>query len=177
VKVTVDYTVPQSTAAVAECNTLNNWSASKLNPKVDCVPQTITTFTPFTVTRVFDGVCPQGTSAQWQFFTYTTSTPADTRIEFRFRSFENTTGTCTALAAATASPPAPIAIASLTQDPEVCTLTSTNPACPKNLFSALGGLPNGGYECLQMDAYGVPSTTASPELIDWNVTYNCLPSQ
>ena len=38
-------------------------------------------------------------------------------------------------------------------------------------------LPAGSYECLQMDAYGVTSTTASPELIDWSVTYNCLPSQ
>jgi hypothetical protein len=28
-----------------------------------------------------------------------------------------------------------------------------------------------------MDAYGVPSTSGSPELIDWNVTYNCMPSQ
>jgi hypothetical protein len=177
VKVSVDYTVPVSTAAVAECNTLNNWSATKLNPKVDCVPQTISTFTPFVVTRVFDGVCPKGSSPQWQFFVYTTSTPADTRVEFRFRAFENTTGTCAALPAATTSPPDPVAVASLTQDPEVCTLTSSNPACPKNLFTSLGGLPAAGYECLQMDAYGVPSTTASPELIDWNVTYNCLPSQ
>jgi hypothetical protein len=177
VKVSVEYTVPTSTAAVAECNTLNNWSATKLNPKTDCVPQTISTFVPFTVTRVFDAVCAKGTSPQWQFFTYDTSTPTGTSIEFRFRAFEPTNGVCVAQTAVTASPPTPVAVASLTQDPEVCSLTSTNPACPKNLFTELGGLPSGGYECLQMDAYGVPSTSASPELIDWNVTYNCLPSQ
>jgi hypothetical protein len=177
VKVSVDYTVPTPTATVAECNDLNNWSATKLNPQVACVPQTITTFTPFVVTRVFDGVCPKGSSPQWQFFVYSTSTPPNTRIEFRFRAFQSTAGVCVAQPAAVSSPPAPIAIASLTQDPEVCSLTSTNPACPKNLFSALGGLPAGAYECLQMDAYGVPTATASPELIDWSVTYNCAPSQ
>ena len=157
VKVSVDYTVPKSIAAVDECNTLNNWSATKLNPKVSCVPQTITTYTPFVVTRMFDGVCPKDTSPKWQFFVYTTSTPPNTRIEFRFRSFPNTTGSCDALPAVTADPPVPVAVASLTQDPEVCGLVSDSGACPKNLFTALGGLPAGGYECLQMDAYGVPS--------------------
>lgn len=177
VKVSVDYTVPMSTAGVAECDLLNNWSATKLNPKVDCVPQTITTLTPFVVTRMFQATCPKGTSAQWQLFTYTTSTPVDTRVEFRFRATDTTNGSCVTQTAATSSPPVPVAIASLTQDPEVCTLTSINPACPKNLFSALGGLPQGAYPCLQMDAYGVTSMTASPELDDWNVTYNCVPSE
>jgi hypothetical protein len=177
VKVSVDYTVPQEIGAIEECNTLNNWSATKLNPKTSCVPQTITTLVPFTVTRMFDGECPQDTSPKWQFFVYSTSTPPDTRVEFRFRSFPKTNGSCDALPAVTSDPPVPVATASLTQDPEVCTLVSNNGSCPKNLFTALGGLPAGGNECLQMDAYGVPSKSASPQLLDWSVTYSCLPSQ
>jgi hypothetical protein len=177
VKVSVDYTVPKSTSAIEECDSLNNWSATKLNPKVSCVPQTITTYTPFTVTRLFDAVCPQDTSPQWQFFTYTTSTPTDTRVEFRFRAFDKTGTDCVAQPAVTADPPTPVAVASLKQDPEVCKLGANDGVCPKNLFNALGGLPAGGQECLQMDAYGVPSTTDTPELIDWKVTYSCVPSQ
>lgn len=177
VKVSVDYTVPKSVAAVAECNTLNNWSATKLNPKTDCVPQTISTFSPFVMTRLFDGVCPKGSSPQWQYFVYTTSTPPDTRIEFRFRAFATTMGACAAKEPVISGAPTPIAIASLTQDPEVCSLSGSGAVCPKNLFTSLGGLPAGRSQCLQMDVYGVPSTGATPELLDWNVTYSCLPSE
>lgn len=177
VRVTVTYSDPYD-VSVTECNQANNWTATKLVPDPDaCNPMGTTTFSPFIVTRVFQAACPAGTSPKWKQFGYTTSTPPSTQVEFRFRSFEPTSGVCSALAPVTTSPPAPLATASLTQDPEVCSLAGTGSPCPKNLYDGLGQLPAAAYGCLQMDAYGVPSTTAGPQLIDWTATYDCAPSQ
>jgi hypothetical protein len=175
VRVTVTYSDPQTTS-VGECNISNNWTATKLVPDPDaCQDMSISTFTPFTVTRTFVGACPQGAMPQWQKFGYTSVTPAGTQIEFRFRAFEAAAdGTCPTLPAATTSPPAPVATASPTGDPAICSIASASGTCPKDLFTALGGLPAATYPCLQMDAYGVPSTTESPELLDWVVTYDCI---
>ena len=76
----------------------------------------------------------------------------------------------------TTSPPLPVATASPTADPAICSLTETNGTCPKDLFNGLGGLPAATYPCLQMDAYGVPSTSETPQLLDWAVTYDCVES-
>jgi hypothetical protein len=177
VRVTITYDDPFD-VSIPECNQANNWTATKLVPDPDpCSPMSTTTYTPFTVTRVFQAVCPAGTNPRWKQFGYTTSTPPSTKVEFRVRSFEPTNGSCTALAAVTTSPPAPLATASLTGDPEVCSLAGTGNPCPKSLYDGLGKLPAAAYGCLQMDAYGVPSTTAAPQLIDWTATYDCVPSQ
>src|SRR5205814_871651 len=122
-------------------------------------------YVPFTVSRVFQAVCAQGSSPLWKWFGYTTSTPPATKVEFRFRGFADTSGSCVALPAVTTSPPAPVATASLTQDPEVCSIAGTGAPCPKNLYNGLGGLPQAATSCLQMDAYGIPSSTASPQLL------------
>jgi hypothetical protein len=177
VRVTVTYIDPYD-VSVVECNQSNNWTATKLVPDPDaCNAMGTTTYPPFTVTRVFQAVCAAGTSPKWRQFGYTTSTPPNTKVEFRFRSFAPTNGACPALAAVTTNPPAPLATASLTQDPEVCSLAGTGNPCPKSLYNGLAQLPAAAYGCLQMDAYGVPSTTAAPQLIDWTATYDCAPSQ
>ena len=59
----------------------------------------------------------------------------------------------------------------------MCSLVGTGNPCPKSLYDGLGKLPGAAYGCLQMDAYGVPTTTAAPQLIDWAATYDCAPSQ
>jgi hypothetical protein len=41
----------------------------------------------------------------------------------------------------------------------------------------LAGEAGAILECLQMDAYGIPSSTESPQLLDWNVLYDCAPDQ
>jgi hypothetical protein len=174
VRITVTYedTVVNS---VEECNGANNWTATKLVPSPDaCQDLSTPQYVPFTTTRVFNATCPLGTRITWRNFGYTTSTPAGTKVEFRFRAFAaNASGACLALPAITSSPPAPLATASLTQDPEVCSLAGSGSPCPKNLYSSLGGLPAASYPCLQMDAYGVPGNGLAPQLVDWTVTYDC----
>lgn len=176
VRVTATYDVTQQ-VSVDECNGSNNWTATKLVPSPDaCQDMSVPEYVPFTFTRVFQAVCPRGGSL-WRNFEYNTSTPADTSIEFRFRSFPAAAdGTCTALPAVSSGTPLPVATASLSADPQVCLLGSASSGCPVDLYAALG--ESGAMaECLQMDAHGTPASSASPELLDWNVLYDCPPNQ
>lgn len=170
--------------SVAECNPSNNWTVNKANPDTLCAPVSVTTYPPWTVSRVFQATCPSGYRPKWKYGGYTSTTPAGTKIEFRYRAFDGTvtsTGstTCTALPPVTASPPAPLATAQLSPDTQVCSLTAAPTAtCPVDLTTGLGATDS-LKECLQLDAYGIPAATppASPTLTDWRVTYDCLPME
>ncbi len=171
VRVTVSYT-ESIDSAVAECNGSNNWTATKLNPSPDaCVDMSTPQYVPFTVSRVFQATCPFGQAPSWRRFGYTTSTPDPTSVEFRFRSFRpDAAGTCSAMSAVNNGDPQPLATASATQDPAVC--STTDPGCVLDLAQYLGAAGT-GLSCLQMDAYGVPGAVSSPELFDWTVLYDC----
>lgn len=167
-------------ASVPECNPSNNWTVSKANPPTICTPITTTTYPPWTVSRVFDGVCPSGTKAKWSRFGYDTLTPSGTKVDFRFRTFaRSSTGACVALPAVTTSPPAPLATAQLTPtDTQRCDLAAAPTSfCPVDLMTGLG--TDASADCLQMDAYGTPATTpaAAPTLNSWRVTYDCIPTE
>ncbi|MBI2392852.1 MAG: hypothetical protein HYV09_24925 [Deltaproteobacteria bacterium] len=170
------------TGHVAECNGSNNWTVSKSNPVTLCEPVTTTIYPPWTVTRVFNGVCPIGTRAKWSRFGYDTATPAGTKVQFRFRTFApDSTGTCVALPAVIADPPVPLATAQLAPvDTQKCDLaTAPTSTCPVDLYTGLG-LPAAREQCLQMDARGVPTSTpapAAPTLNSWRVTYDCVPEE
>jgi len=60
--------------------------------------------------------------------------------------------------------------------PEVCVIGGPSANCPVDLSAGLSSveLDEG---CLQMDAYGTPAGTATPQLLDWNVLYDCRPNQ
>lgn len=158
--------------ALVECNGSNNWTATKLNPSPDeCQDMSTPQYVPFTVTRVFQGVCAAGQHPTWRRFGYTTATPGGSSVEFRFRSFvADADGSCVALTPVTSGVPSPLAIASATDDPQVC--LSTDPACVVDLVQGLGAA-QAGRACLQMDAYGIPSSSDSPQLFDWTVLYDC----
>jgi len=174
VRVTVTYTRTEQ-ISVDECNDSNNWTATKLVPSPDaCQDMSIPQYAPFTVTRVFQGVCGQGQKPTWRRFGYTTSTPDGTSIAFRFRSFDAAAdGTCQPLAAVTSGSPSPIATASTTQNPQVC--STTDPNCVLDLQQYLN--QGAGKVCLQMDAYGTPNSASTPELDDWTVLYDCLDAE
>lgn len=165
-------------ASVAECNPYNNWTVDKADPPTPCTPGPVT-YPEWTFSRVFDGVCPVGARPRWRYMGYTSTTPAGTRIEFRFRTFaRDATGACPTLPAVTSDPPAPLAIAQASPDTQVCSLTAATAACPVDLANGLGPVDSLA-DCLQMDAHGVPATTppASPTLTDWRLTYDCIPSE
>jgi hypothetical protein len=170
-RVTVTYE-QTTTTSVSECNTSNNWTASKLSPSPDeCVDMSTPQYVPFTVTRVFQAVCGPGQKPVWRRFGYTSSTPASTSIEFRFQAFAaGADGSCTALPAVTTSPPNPLAVASQTRDPQIC--STTDASCVLDLNRYLTDL-GAAKTCLQMDAYGLPDATTTPVLDDWTVLYDC----
>jgi hypothetical protein len=171
VHVTLTYSETEN-SAIEECNGWNNWTATKLNPSPDaCQDMSIPEYVPFTVTRVFQGICPSGQHPTWRRFGYTTATPGMTSVEFRFRSYApDADGTCATLTPVTSGAPDPLAIASATQAPQLC--LTTDPACVVDLEQGLGAGP-AGLQCLQMDAYGIPSESDSPQLFDWTVLYDC----
>jgi hypothetical protein len=169
--------------SVGECNPSNNWTVNKANPSTLCAPVSVTTYPPWTVTRVFEATCPTNFRALWKYAGYTSTTPSGTKIEFRFRSFDPTvtatSTSCGSLPPVTTSPPAALATAQLSPDTQVCSLTAAaTTTCPVNLANGLGTVDS-RKQCLQMDAYGIPASTpaASPTLTDWRVTYDCLPEE
>lgn len=177
VRVTLTYTQTTVTS-VTECNNSNNWTASKLVPSPDqCQDLSTPQYQPFTVTRMFQGACGEGQKPTWRRFGYTSSTPGNTAIEFRFRSFApGANGSCSALPAVTSgSSPSPLATASMTKNPQVC--STTDPSCVLDLNLYLGGLPAAGRLCLQMDAYGIPDASTTPQLDDWTILYDCTDAE
>jgi len=171
-------------ASVAECNPYNNWTVNKANPPTMCAPVTTVMYPPWTQSRVFEATCADTNyRPRWRLFGYTSTTPAGSKIEFRFRTSErDSSGTCPTLAAATADPPTAAAVASLgPPDTQTCSLTATpTTTCPVDLYTKLGNV-DANKPCLQMDARGVPATApatpASPTLTDWRVTYDCVPNE
>ena len=181
VKLTATYGTPTG-GNVVECNPYNNWSATKLVPDPQpCVDTSEVHYPPFTVSRVFQADCPAGKAAVWSYFGYESSTPADSKIEFRFRAFEPTNGQCVELPAATSGTPAPLAIARSTpSDTQICLIDGGVSGCPVDLFSGLDlGASSARPDCLQMDAVGTPASddSASATLYRWTVTFDCVDNQ
>jgi hypothetical protein len=179
----VSYTAGAITGNVGECNPSNNWTSLKANPVTACDPKTVITVPPWTYSRVFDGICPNGTRTQWRRFGYESATPAGTRIEFRFRAFApDASGKCVQQAAITTSPPNPLVTAQRTEaiDTQICDVhrAPATASCPVDLATGLG-LPASQLQCLQMDAYGVTngSTGDSPALSSWRAIFDCVPSE
>lgn len=189
--VTLDYVVVQATyttsrfdTGVDECNVDNNWTVSKKTPPLYC--PTTSTYFDFYTTRVFNGVCPTGSRPRWRLFGWDSSTPHDTKIEFRFHTFEPTVvrgvATCPARTAAFTGSPTPVAVAkSSPTDTQTCSLTTAPTAtCPTILTDYLtkppAPIPNSDSQCLQLDAHGYADALGTPELRSWNVTYDCLPT-
>jgi hypothetical protein len=175
VRVTVTYS-QTTNSAVDECNDSNNWTATKLVPTPDaCQDLSTPQYTPFTVTRVFQGLCGPSQKPVWRRFGYTTSTPGSTSVQFRLRAFDPAAdGTCTALPAIASGSPNPLATASMTANPQIC--STTDPTCVLDLKQYLGGLA-ASKQCLQLDAYGTPDASNTPQLDDWTVLYDCLDAE
>jgi hypothetical protein len=112
---------------------------------------------------------------QWNKFSYDVAAPPGTSVEFRLRASQRSAdGTCGTLAAVTTSPPTPIASVSTSGDPQACTVESLTSGCPKDLYEYLARSQAENLPCLQMDAYGIPSGSTTPQIYDWKVLYDCV---
>jgi hypothetical protein len=179
VTLTATYGTPTG-GNITECNPYNNWSATKAVPDADpCIDHTKIGTPAFTYSRVFQATCGHDQGPEWSYFGYTSTTPGDSKISFRFRAFAPTNGVCVPLPAVTSGSPTPLAIATSTPNTQVCDLAGATAGCPIDLYTGLGGQLGASPACLQMDAYGVPSADglSSPTLTDWTVRFDCLDNQ
>lgn len=124
---------------------------------------------PATFSRLFKAECGPGERANWDAFTYDTYDPTGTNVTFAAKSAKTTAALATAspvsLAVAGYSP----AGSTTTADPQVCT-----GACKVALSTKI--VPN-NLDYLRLDATLNPSSSQSPALRAWNVTYRCVPSE
>ncbi|MBK8253305.1 MAG: VWA domain-containing protein [Polyangiaceae bacterium] len=136
---------------------------AKLQLSIDCISQ----YLPSTYTQTYEAVCPPGTTPQWGFFAYDTTTPGDSRVEFRFR-------TSTDNLMYSALPPLPDKTASTALGSSVCGLGGPAP-CPVSLYTTLNGLPLARQKYLEvvMDIFPTSDANFTPTINDWDVTYSC----
>ena len=140
----------------------------KLEMNIACIKQ----YQPSTYSEVYQASCPAGTSIQWGFLAYDTTTPGDSRIEFRVQTSADAV-TYSALQ------PMPISTASATApNVQVCPMGRPSP-CPVDLYNALSGLPNAEQQYLKLVANIVPTSNQlqTPVLNNWQVTYSCPDSE
>lgn len=117
-------------------------------------------------TRDYSAACAAGTSAAWQLLKWVAFTPGDSKIDF----YAATSDTLAGLPAASLSPAAPAVL--------VTTATNQNGS---KAFVALGSALPGKISKNYLRMYDVlsPTTdgTMAPVLTDWQVTYDCIPTQ
>ncbi len=119
-------------------------------------------------------VCP-GTVPQWDFLYYDSITPADSRIEFEFR----TAATVAELDADTI-PFIPIASAhAVPTDTQKCEIGPQGSGCPIDLFNTLvdqGRVTQ--IALLQLRVRLIPGSSGEgPVVRDWKVRFSCPPAQ
>jgi len=146
------------------CSNVKLDTNGKLELSIACIKQ----YLPSTYSQVYQASCPSGTTVQWGFLAYDTTTPGDSHIDFRAQASADNV-TFSALQAS------PISRASATApDVQVCPMGGPAP-CPVDLYNALSGLPNAQQQYLKLVADIVPTTDKlqTPVINNWQVTYSC----
>ncbi|WP_437910140.1 DNRLRE domain-containing protein [Sorangium sp. So ce327] len=144
------------------CSALRENPGSKVQATVPCADEALS---PITTSWVrYDGVCPPGTKARWEYLTYSTTTPGDSSVEFFVRSADDTAdlGAAAVTLAATAhATPA---------DTQVCDDTST-PPCAVDL----GALPGAQADYLELQVTLNPTSDGAGgvQVQDWEIGYSC----
>ena len=121
------------------------------------------------VTQVYAPECPPGTHVQWGYLAYDTTTPSDSTVVFAARTAETE--------ALLTGPFTPVATAQAAPDTQVCPMTGSS-GCPVDLYAALGtAAAFGSVLELQVTLNPSSTSTSSPTLHDWQITYSCPPSE
>jgi hypothetical protein len=144
------------------CSALREDTDAKVRATVPCAAESLS---PITTSWVrYDGVCPPGTKARWEYLTYRTTTPGDSSVEFFVRSSDDTAdlGAAPVTLAATAhATPA---------DTQVCDATST-PPCAVDLAA----LPEAQADYLELQVTLNPTSDGmgGVQVQDWEIGYSC----
>ena len=150
------------TLCPATCTAVKADPNAELELSIDCISQ----YEPYDPpVETYEAVCPPGTVPQWGFLAYDTTTPGDSKVEFRVSTSADgiTYGALPALPTATATSAA-----------EDCLMGGPAP-CPVSLYTALGGLPDAHEKYLQLAIKIFPTSdqNQTPQVHNWEVTYSC----
>jgi hypothetical protein len=158
---------PGDPKSIDECTCSNNWTDWHGNSPCVLVP--VYNTAPLEYSQIYQGVCPLGTRVQWQFFTYTSTTPLDSNVVFAVRTAATEAdlinGTSHYVATAKATP---------LPNTQTCTMTGPTP-CPMYLPKVLTNTVELTNEWLELQVTLNPSTDRSkaPTISQWDVTYTC----
>jgi hypothetical protein len=153
-------------AAVSECRTDNNWSDYHAGA---CDTVNLPGYGAGTYSQVYESLCDVGETVQWGFFSWHSTTPGDSSLEFEVH---------TGYDVADLGPPLLGAgIAQATPDTQDCDISS-GPTCPVNLFDLLGAL-EARKPVLELVVTITPTSDGAdtPTLHDWQITYSCIESE
>lgn len=119
--------------------------------------------------QTYHADCPAGTKVQWGFLRWDSDTPSDSNVVFSAR----TADAVIDLPAAIVHPLATAQAAPL--DTQVCTMAGPAPACPVDLYTSLGELPDGRNDYLELIMTLNPNTAVNsvPTVNNWEITYSC----
>jgi hypothetical protein len=115
--------------------------------------------------------CLMGYRAQWNQFSYSTTTPAGSEVIFAAT-------TAPALAdggAGTSTASVVLADVKTAGDPAICSASGSVTGCPKNLGTALGAPAK--YNPILQVSVTTTATTATPTVNSWQASYSCVPSE
>jgi hypothetical protein len=147
----------------ATCTLVRNDPGAEILVSSACAPPAM----PLTYTQTYHGPCGPGKKVQWGAFTYDTTTPGDSNVQFSVRTADTEAGL-------TASTYYPLVTAQLTPDTQVCE-TPGPPICSVDLYTALDELPDAARDYLELRMILNPtvSGTQVPTVHSWDITYSC----
>ncbi len=120
-------------------------------------------------TQIYTSQCDSVSSPNWSYLAYDASTPGDSAVVFRARTALTEAGLSSAVYQ-------DITTASAATQ-EVCGMGGPTP-CPINLLVALGGTPLAYYAVMELEIELIAGSSGeSPSLNDWDISYECPPSQ
>jgi len=120
-------------------------------------------------TRIYDTQCDADSRAQWGFFIYDTTTPADSTVRFRIR-------TANTGAALETAPWIELATAQASPNTQRCAMSGPAP-CPLDLYVLLGGVNSPAVHHalaeLEVTLLAASDHAELPSIEGWQLTYSC----
>ncbi len=178
--------------AIAECDTCNNWTEIGGGSGQCSSGRGVPVPPPTTVTFTYEGICPTGSHVSWNQFAYSVTTPVASSVEFYVQTAPATSDGGVGTWQPPSPLPGPVLIADpplpdltnpLLLDPQTCLMSGPNP-CPINLNQLLtnASMIPPGYPGLTTNEFLLLTVTltpisASPSADDWQITYDCVPSE
>ncbi|MEJ7729072.1 MAG: hypothetical protein WKG00_07650 [Polyangiaceae bacterium] len=153
-------------AVVTECRADNNWS-EYYGGTCDVMP--LPGYGPGTYSQIYESLCDVGETAQWGFFSWHSTTPGDSSLQFEVHTSYDIPGLGPPLLDA--------GIAQAMPDTQDCDI-ATGGTCPVNLYDLFGPL-DARKPVLELVVTLTPTSdgTQTPTLEDWQITYSCIESE